>query len=221
MPEAATLPLADTSDMAGIHNVFKSALGDAPALVGSAVGRGERPEMVATYYDNVLRLLHAHHEGEDELLTPRLVERATADEAAAASRIAEQHQSVLADLAAAEERLAAFRAQPDAASAATFAAALSVLSASLTAHLDEEERVVVPMAARYINVAEWGELPQHGFASFTGDKVWLIIGLIQEQMTPEQIDDMLAHMPPPVVDLWVTTWQQTFREFVTELRVGR
>lgn len=220
MSEVANLPLADTTDMIGLHQVFRSALSDAPQLIGSAVGDAERSEAVATYYDNVLKLLHGHHDGEDELMSPRLVQRATADEIAEVERIAAQHADVLEDIAAAEHNIAAWRQDPTTDAGAQLAASLASLNANLAPHLDEEERVVLPIAARYINVAEWGELPGHGMKTFTGDKLWLIIGLIREQMSPAQVAAMDAHMPPPVAQFWATSGQAMYTDFVADLRTG-
>src|ERR1035438_6095391 len=99
------IPLADTSDMASLHQVFRYALSRAPNYVGNAnAGDGSRAELVGSYYDNVLRLLHVHHEGEDELLTPRLIER-TPDQAELIERIAHQHEGVLEAIAAAESNV--------------------------------------------------------------------------------------------------------------------
>jgi hypothetical protein len=218
MADMPQLPLADTTEMAGVHRVFRNALSEAPQLIGSAESGGDRAELVGSYYDNVLALLHGHHDGEDELLTPRLLARATPEEAAEAARIGSQHAEVLGDLAAAQERAAAFRASPHAGAGATLDGALARLNASLIPHLDEEEEIAMPIAAKYINVAEWGELPGHGMANFTGDKLWLIIGLIREQMTPSQIADMDTHMPPPVADFWANSGQHLFTDFVGELR---
>lgn len=219
MSDTAQLPLADTTEMAGVHRVFRNALAAAPELIGSTAGEGERVELVASYYDNVLALLHVHHESEDELLTPRLVARGIPDEVSEITRIAAQHASVLGDIEAANERIAAFRTGPDADSGARLAGSLAALNASLVSHLDEEEQIAMPIAAKYINVAEWGELPSHGMANFTGDKLWLIIGLIREQMTPKQIAEMDAHMPPPVADFWVSAGQQMFTDYVGQLRI--
>lgn len=219
MTDAMQLPLADTTEMASVHRVFRNALSDAPQLIGSAARDSDRAEMVATYYENVLALLHGHHDGEDALLTPRLIARATPEEAAEAARISGQHADVLGDIAAAEAGIAAFRADPAGDAGPSLAAALAVLNASLVQHLDEEELIAMPIAAKYINVAEWGELPAHGLSTFTGDKVWLIIGLIREQMTPAQIADMDAHLPPPVAEFWVSTGQQQFTDFLDVLRL--
>lgn len=218
MSETDQLPLADTSDMIGFHRIFREALSSAPRLVGSVPeGDVNRAEYVASYYDNVLRLLHAHHEGEDELLTPKLVERQP-DTAELILRVAAQHQDVLAALAAAETAVGTWRGDPSAARRDEALDALAALDVTLSRHLDEEEREMLPIAARCINVAEWGELAAHGFRTFSGDKVWLILGLIQEQMTLDQIAEMDAHMPPPVAEFWASAGRPMFAQYVDELR---
>ena len=218
MSETNQLPLADTSDMIRLHRVFREALSSAPRLVGSAPdGDVHRAEHVASYYDNVLRMLHAHHEGEDELLTPKLVDRQP-DNADLILRIASQHQDVLAALTAAETAVEMWRSEPSAARRDDAVKALAVLDATLVPHLDEEEREVLPIAARCINVAEWGELATYGMGTFSGDKPWLVLGLIQEQMTLDQIADMEAHMPPPMAEFWATAGRPMFVQYVDELR---
>jgi hypothetical protein len=180
MTAPVDLPLADTSDMIGLHRVFREALAAAPALVGGASqDDADRVELVASYYANVLDLLHSHHEGEDELLTPRLLARVPA-QAERIARIGGQHETVLAAVDTAEAAIASWRADPSA--------------------------------------AEWGELPAHGMRSFRGDKMWLIIGLIQEQMSPPHRADMEAHMPPPMLEFWRSDGQRMFDSYVAELR---
>ena len=212
------LPLADTSDMIGLHCVFREALEAAPTLVaGAPDDDAARADMVGSYYANVLDLLHGHHEGEDELLTPRLLERAP-EHAETITRIAGQHQAVLATLGDAEQAIAAWRASPSADSRDTAAAALAALESELVTHLDDEEREILPIAAQCINVVEWGELPAHGMKCFRGDKMWLIIGLVQEQMTASQKAEMEAHMPPPLLEFWNGPGHGMFDAYVTDLR---
>ena len=218
MAAPTELPLADTSDMIGLHKVFREALSAAPQLVGS-VGDDDaaRADVVGSYYANVLNLLHGHHEGEDALLTPRLLERAP-EHAETISRVGGQHESVLETLDAAEQAVAAWRAAPSAASRDAAADALAALEGQLIPHLDEEEREILPIAGRHINVAEWGELPAHGMRSFTGDKMWLVLGLIQEQMTEQQRAVMEAHMPPPLLEFWTGSGRGLFDDYVADLR---
>jgi len=173
--------------------------------------------VVGSYFANVLALLHAHHESEDELVWPKLVERAP-DDAATIRRIAGQHEGVLAALQTAEARLAEWRADPQIEAGAHLAASLATLGAELSLHLDEEERVILPIAARHMTPPEWGELPGHGMAHFDGDKLWLVLGLIQEQMRPDQIAVMESHMPPPVREFWTGQGRPMFEGYITDVR---
>ncbi len=152
---------------------------------------------MGSYLDNVWRLLHVHHEGEDEYLTPRLVERGAADEAAEAARVAAEHQTLINALAPAQDALAAWRADPTPATADALVAANARLTDPLTAHLDEEEQIVVPLAIHYLAPQEWNQMPGEGLAAFTGDKIWLVIGLIQEQMPGAMVGrDERSHARP-------------------------
>lgn len=218
IPAQAGPPLADTSDMAQLHKVFRNAVNDAPRLIASATDAG-RVELVATYYDNVLELLHVHHDGEDELLWPKLCERAPA-EAQEVQRIAGQHGDVVSTLAAAQDRLAAWRTAPSPDTAAAATDAVAALGAALLPHLDEEEAYIVPLAAQHIYAPEWGELPGHAMRSFGGDKLWLILGLVREQMRPDQIAMQESKMPPPLLAMWNEQGSGAYEQFIAELRAG-
>jgi hemerythrin HHE cation binding domain-containing protein len=217
IPAQPTAPLADTSDMAQVHRVFREAIASAPAYIVSASVEGRaRVDLVASYYLNVLALLHAHHDGEDELIWPKLVERAP-DHALEVQRVAAQHGDVSPALDAASAALAGWERAADESSANVAAVAMAELGAVLLKHLDEEEEFIVPLAAQYITAPEWGELPGHALRNFAGDKLWLALGLVREQMRAEQLAMMDEHMPPPVVAMW-REHEADFAGFVTALR---
>ena len=70
-------PPPDTTEMLAVHKVFRHALRDAGQLVGGvAEGDADRARLIAGYYDEVLTLLAIHHESEDALVWPKLLERA-------------------------------------------------------------------------------------------------------------------------------------------------
>jgi hypothetical protein len=217
IPAQATPPLADTSGMAQVHRVFRDAVAAAPSLIGSAAARGAaRVDLVASYYANVLALLHAHHDGEDELIWPILLQRAP-DQAAEVHRIAGQHGDVASALEAASAAIAAWQQARDAVTGSAAAAAVATLGTALLAHLDEEEAFIVPLAAQHILAPEWGELPGHALRNFSGDKMWLVLGLIREQMSARQLTMMDDHMPPPVLAMW-QQHEPEFKDFAAALR---
>jgi hemerythrin-like domain-containing protein len=218
MHDSVALDRPDTSDMQSVHRVFREAFSVAPQLIGAvSVDDSARVELVAAYYANVLAFLHVHHEGEDEILWPRLLERCPAD-AALVQHASGQHQAILGDLATAEERLAEWRSDPTIDRGASLAAALVTLGANLGAHLDDEERLILPLVEQHLTVEEWHQLPAHGMQHFTGDRIWLVLGLLREQMTPGQRAGMDAGMPPPAREFWVDQGEAMFTAFVAELR---
>ncbi len=131
----------------------------------------------------------------------------------------EQHHEALALL---EEAKAALEAWPGGDAAAQKAAEerLDALGSHLCEHLDEEEAKVLPLAAEYLSMEEWGALPGHGMANFHGDKIWLILGLIRERMTEEQRAAMTAHMPPPALEMWTGFGQQAFEDYSSVVEVA-
>jgi hemerythrin-like domain-containing protein len=217
MSDVVAGPRPDTTDMVAVHKVFRDALGAAPQVLGAAAsGTPEHARNVASYYANVLAFLHVHHEGEDELLWPKLLERCPA-EAARVSEIADQHHGVTTALRDAEAHLFEWAEKPDVNRAATLASALTVLNAELTPHLDQEEEFVLPLAAEHLSIEEWAAFPAHGMQHFSGDKIWLVLGSLLDAMTPVQRENMLTHMPPPVHEFWVTAGKPQYESFIADV----
>jgi hypothetical protein len=218
MAEPATAPRPDTTDMFAVHGVFRDTLGAAPTLVGDiAPGDAERVALIANYYENILSFLEAHHDGEEQLVFPLLRERCAGDDALIDHMDAQHHEA----LALLQEARAALTAWPggDAAAQRATQERLDELGSHLLEHLSEEEQKVLPLAAAHLSPEEWGALPGHGLANFHGDKIWLILGLIRERMTEEQRAAMLAHMPPPAVDMWTGFGEQAFKDYATVVTV--
>ncbi len=206
----------DTSEMAAVHKVFRSSFGSAPDLIGSAKGDDARRALIADYYANVMCFLEVHHDGEEELLFPLLAERAPGHRDLVDQATSDHHKA-LAALEDSKGALAAWQKSGDAESA-DLERSLAALDGVLSAHLDMEEAEIVPLAGDHVTVEEWGMLPAHGFANFTGDKVWLILGLIRENFTDEQRAIMLAHMPPPAVEMWQSMGEASFDQMMAEVR---
>lgn len=218
MTAAPELPLVDATAMTRFHRIFREALEGAARFVGDApADDSDRAELVGTYYDNVLRLVHAHHEAEDLTIFPQMQERLP-EHQDVLTRVNAEHDAVLGTLEAAEGAVAAWRAGPSGASRDGAARALEALRHALLEHLDHEEADVVPLIGQCINVAEWGAMSATAFQHFTGDKPWLAIGLIQEQLLPQENATMEANMAPPVHEFWTGTGRQLFTDFVAELR---
>jgi hypothetical protein len=204
----------DTSDMIGIHNAFRSSLSSATAFVESA-GDDERRALIANYYENIMAFLQAHHDTEEAIVFPALSARAP-ECRALIEQLAGEHQEVVTLMGGVNESLAAWPGDPSAAPAVS--RSLGALDAVLSSHFSKEEAEVLPAAADHLSLEEWGSQPGYGMAHFEGDKIWLILGLIREQMTAEQRDTMLREMPPPARDMWETMGETSFNGLIAEVR---
>jgi iron-sulfur cluster repair protein YtfE (RIC family) len=221
MADQAGPPRPDVTEMYAVHGVFRDTLGAAPRLVGDiAPGDAARVDQIANYYDNILYFLEAHHDGEEEIIFPRLRERCP-DDAALLDRFEDEHKQALILLEDARRSLAGWSAaEGDTAAAQTAVAqSLEALRAGLVEHLDAEEARALPLCAENIRAEEWGQLPGHALAGYRGDKVWLILGLIRQRMTQAQRDAMLEHMPPPPRDMWINFGENAFNELSADVVV--
>lgn len=208
----------DTTDMMAVHQVLRDAMTNAPALIeGAKPGDVHRVAVVGSYYDNVLRFLQVHHHAEDELVWPRLVERTPTHTELIQAMIAD-HDRIHKALDDVRAALVRWMPAGEAGAAGEVLGAIARLSGELVPHLDTEEREIVPLLARHLSTQEWGEMPGHALRAFDGDRVWLILGLIRENMNQDQRDSMLAHMPPPARDMWINIGNAAFDEFIAEVR---
>jgi hemerythrin-like domain-containing protein len=220
MAEQTGAPRPDVTDMYAVHGVFRDTLGAAPRLVGDIKpGDAARVDEIANYYDNILYFLEAHHDGEEQIVFPRLRDRCPGEEALLDS-LESEHEEALKLLAVARTSLAAWPgASDDAASQAAVVESLGALRTQLVTHLDEEETRALPLCAENLLIEEWGQLPGHALAGYQGDKVWLILGLIRQRMTDEQRARMLEHMPPPARDMWTNFGENAFNELSADVVV--
>ncbi|MHB8719542.1 MAG: hemerythrin domain-containing protein [Candidatus Dormibacteria bacterium] len=210
----------DTSDMLIPHGLFRSALTSAAGII-EQVGAADRERCgaVSSYLDNVLRFLDAHHGGEDAIIWPLLGERCP-QAAELLARMEGQHAAIheLRDRAGAT--LEGWAASADPADGRRLAASLASLAAEIEVHFGEEETEILPLASRHISPEEWGGLPGHAMQHFSGDKIWLVLGLVFEQMTPEQLAVTLRHMPPPVVEMWQGGGRAAYDDFMARVRTS-
>jgi hypothetical protein len=215
MTEFGSAPL-DTSDMLAVHSVFRRSLASAPDFVASAQGDDERRALMANYYGNLMAFLQVHHEGEEMLVFPLLHERAPG-QMALIDEATSQHHEVVAHMDSCTARIGEWESTGDTAGA-PLVQALGDLEAALNPHLSQEEAEILPLANAHLAAEEWGKLPGHGMQNFTGDKIWLILGLIRENMTQQQRDDMLAHMPPPPREMWQNMGEDAYNAMIAQVR---
>ena len=107
-------PGVDTHEMVLIHRVIRREFGQLPRLFRSAANDRARSKVIGAHAREMLRFLHTHHSGEDELLFPLLRERAALDPELM-DRMDAQHAQVNDAVAAIGAELPAWTASADAA----------------------------------------------------------------------------------------------------------
>jgi hemerythrin-like domain-containing protein len=192
-------PYADVREMYMAHAVFSREFGLLPALFSSvAAGDAARAQVIAQHYELIHGMLHHHHQAEDTYLWPRLVSRA-ADEAppvvAAMEAQHEQLDKVLADVTAGVN---GWRETADPAAGAQVAEAATRLSGLLAEHLAAEEEQAVPLIARHVTAAEWGEMVAASAVGIEPEQMPLLFGLMMYEGDPEVIREAIDHMPPEI-----------------------
>lgn len=211
-------PPIDTRDMIWVHNLFRRAFADAGAQIAFVKdGDAERANAVASYLSEVLWLLHAHHGGEDLLLYPLLADRAP-DFAELYSRMEAQHDTVSSSIGRAQGAATVFGDSGAVADGEALIAACRSLLEDLEVHLREEEIEILPIASRSMTAAEWGAMPEHVFSEYAGTRPWLLIGLVLEVMPESARDDILAHFPPPVSQMWTGFGSEAFERKMALIR---
>ncbi|MDP3891189.1 hemerythrin domain-containing protein [Nocardioides sp.] len=190
-----TEPLTDVHDMVVVHRAFRREFTLLPVLV-RAVGPGGtgRAEIVAAHARMILKGLRLHHTSEDELLWPKLLERA-APEAALIARMEAQHEQVGRLLERLEPALQRWRVEARPAVTEEVASTLESLRTALLVHLDEEEREILPLAARHLTQAEWAELGEHGVAAMSSSELPILFGAVLEDATAEEQAGLVVGLP--------------------------
>jgi hypothetical protein len=172
--------------------------------------------VLGNFYNNVLMFLKVHHDGEDELLFPLLRQRCSA-ELEPIDRVSGRHHDIEDMISSSRESLIAWAAGDDGAQERA-SKSLTELGTALAANLDDEEAEVLPLCAAHITAPEWRALlPAHGMEKFSGDKVWLILGLIRDRFTQAQGDDMLAQLPEQAAETWTNSGEDAYRSLLADV----
>jgi hypothetical protein len=210
----------DVRDMAIVHRTFRNAYGESARLVRAApVPSPGRVTFLADHIDFVLGMLHVHHEGEDELLFPKLIERAP-DQALVTEQVEHEHQLIKTALDAASAACAAWRERPSAATGEALGAALDQLNSVVRPHLDDEEQKVVPLAAVTLTQREWDAMGKHAVAQMPRNMRGVAFGMILEPLGEADRAQMMHVLPAPVRVLYPLLIERPWKKYAATLRTG-
>jgi hemerythrin-like domain-containing protein len=220
MTNTATEALTDVHDMVVVHRVFRREFRLIPELVRQVeAGDTVRAKVIAEHARLILTGLHGHHTSEDLLLWPKLLERAAPD-AELIHRMEAQHERVADAIERIGPALDRWEAEARPAVSEEVAANLDVLREALLEHLDEEERHILPLAARHITQAEWNELGEHGAGETPKKLLPILFGAVAEEATPDEMVKILSTVPAPIRFLLRTVFARSYQRYITRVRDG-
>ncbi|WP_329128920.1 hemerythrin domain-containing protein [Streptomyces sp. NBC_01476] len=188
--------MADVRDMYMAHTMLRREFRLLPqAVLDVAANDTKRAEVVALHVELVCGVLHLHHEGEDLVLWPLLLERGGEASAAIVPTMEEQHNAIHRAYDEVTGLLPGWRATGQ--GGEELARALEQLLSALVEHLALEEKEILPLAEKHVTAAEWNQLAEHGFAKSSKKTLPLTFGMAMYEADPELIKDLLAQAPPP------------------------
>ena len=210
----------DVRDMAIVHRTFRNVYEESARLVRAASAPSPgRVTFLADHIDFAIKALHEHHEGEDELLYPKLIERVP-DQAPMTEQVEHEHLLITTALNEASAACAAWRERPSAETGEALAAALDHLNVVVQPHLDDEEQKIVPLAAATLTQQEWDAMGKHGVAWIPNKMKGPAFGMIVEPLSEADRAYMLKHAPAPVRMLYPFLIERPWKKYAATLRTG-
>ncbi|MFF0050834.1 hemerythrin domain-containing protein [Streptomyces sp. NPDC005498] len=191
-----TTDRADVRDMLVVHEAFRQSYTRLPELVRQVEpGNVARAEVVAGHAQLIEEFLHLHHKGEDELLWPKLLERAGDRLGDAVTLLERQHEDIAALLTESSKLLTAWRAAPGREQAEQLADSLERLGTLLSEHLAIEERDVLPIVPEYVTAKEWHDLGDHAINALPKNKLPIVFGMLASLADEQVVKLMLSTAP--------------------------
>jgi Hemerythrin HHE cation binding domain len=217
MPTAQPI---EVRDMAIVHRTFRQAYDESARLVRAApVPSPGRVTFLADHIDFAIAALYHHHEDEDELLYPKLIERVP-EQAPMTEQVEHEHQLIKTALEAASTACAAWRERPSAETGEALAASLENLNAVVQPHLDDEEQKVVPLAAVTLTQQEWDAMGKRGADWIPRNKRGIAFGMILEPLGEADRAFMMRSLPAPARMLAPFLIERPWKKYAATLRNG-
>jgi hemerythrin-like domain-containing protein len=210
----------DVREMAILHQAFRRVYDESARLVrANPAPSAGRVTFLADHIDFSLTMLHIHHEGEDELLYPKLIERVP-DQAPVTEQVEHEHELIKTALDAVAAACTAWRGQPSGETGEALAASLDELNVVAQRHLDDEEQKVVPLAAVTVTQEEWDALNKHAAAEIPWAKRPIAFGMMLEPLSDADRAHMMRGVPAPLRMLTPFLLERPWKKYAATLRNG-
>jgi hemerythrin-like domain-containing protein len=169
----------DPFEMALVHRGFRSKFHDAAGLVRRvAAGDRKRARIVGKHIDFMMTALHHHHRAEDKDVWPKLSAREPRL-GAEIGRMQHAHRIIDHRRDQVRSAVAKWAKTGDVRLAEALEPLLEQFARLVDEHFDDEEAVLVPLLAQYLEPKEWRKFLAHGSAFVRAHpKRGLVLGAI-------------------------------------------
>ncbi|WP_170284806.1 hemerythrin domain-containing protein [Kribbella amoyensis] len=207
--------------MVVVHRVFRREFRILPDLITQVPeGDTQRAKLLAGHLADIVTALHHHHEAEDELLWPPLLERAQPHQELV-HRMEKQHAALSDALGRIEKLGPIWAATARKNDGERLASALRDASAVLDQHMAEEEAEILPIVRENLTVAEWEAIGERAATQLKDKrKQLLLLGALLEEATPEEERVFLADLPTPVRVLWKIAGRRQYAAYARVVRTA-
>lgn len=192
------------------HNSFRRHLGALPGLIREVPdGDRQRAGILVEFLDELTRALHHHHEAEDELMWPLLLERAPMD-SAMILRMEDQHECIGELYQRASGLAVNFVSAADPVCREELAGTVAELVEVLGVHLHEEEVEILPLVERVMTVPEWEAIGERARGSMPKDRLLVFLGFLLDANPPELNRTFIGQLPVPARVAWKVLGRPAF-----------
>ncbi|MFE0178763.1 hemerythrin domain-containing protein [Streptomyces sp. NPDC059002] len=210
-----------TREMVMIHRIFRRESRVMAELVQEVQpGDSGRATVLEEAWHTYATGLHLHHTGEDELLWPQLLARVDLD-AEQVLRMEAQHEELSASLDQVELLMESWVPSAPVAQRDALVDALLQHHHTLCAHLDEEERDVMPLVTQHVTEAQWRALGERGLAETPRNRRMIALGAILEDASEDERAEFLGRLPGPARLLWHLVGRRQYRREMRRIRGAR
>ncbi len=193
------VPMADSRDMYVIHSAFRREFPAAVSLVRAVpehdVAAATR---VADHLQLIVSVLTHHHQGEDDLVWPKVLQRGATDAAPLVAIMESQHEELHTALDHVRACTEVWRRSAALPSREALAAALEAMLAPMMEHLDTEEEHLLPLIDRHLTAQEWAEVGAKGMSKTPKSQLPMIFGMVLRDGQAEHIASLRSVIPAPV-----------------------
>jgi hemerythrin-like domain-containing protein len=217
----STVAEPDTHDMVVVHRVFRREFHLLPDLISRvAEGNTERAAVLAEHLTDLVSSLHHHHDGEDDLLWPPLLQEATL-QADLVHRMESQHAALSTALDQVDKLAPAWAATANAADRDELVKAVREASVILDEHMGEEEQEILPLVRKHLTAEQWDKLGERGAKSIQDKrKRLLFLGMLLEETSPQEEQAFMKNIPAPVRLLWKVVGRRQYAAYIARLRTA-